>query len=185
MNAVSNTCGRRQEQCLALLACVPRQGWLMKRSGGAGAGGGGGGRPVAGEWKRRFFVLDSSGQLFYYSQKASLRLICGTQFPGKARCGLFLIQGRGAKAWALAAGLPVLAPPRPSRVPPCSTCVWRPCDTPRRTPYAVRCTTQAPLMDKLRGLGSGGSLATTGVNLLTSTVKLDDEADPQLRFCFR
>ncbi|KXZ40877.1 hypothetical protein GPECTOR_1633g767 [Gonium pectorale] len=40
------------------------------------------------------------------------------------------------------------------------------------------------LMNRLRGVGSHNP-ATTGVNLLTSTVKLGDEAEPGLRFCFR
>ncbi|KAG2454953.1 hypothetical protein HYH02_000780 [Chlamydomonas schloesseri] len=90
---------------------VIRQGYLLKRSGGAGAGGGAGGKVVAGEWKRRFFVLDSRGVLYYYSQKDSL-------------------------------------------------------------------------LNKLRGV-EAHTPATTGVNLLTSTIKLEDEAEPQLRFCFR
>ncbi|GLI59448.1 hypothetical protein VaNZ11_001273 [Volvox africanus] len=90
---------------------VIRQGYLLKRSGGAAAGSGGGGKLVTGEWKRRFFVLDSTGRLFYYSQK----------------------------------------------------------DT---------------LLNKIRGLESHQP-ATTCVNLLTSTIKMDDEADPALRFCFR
>ncbi|GIL77313.1 hypothetical protein Vretifemale_6788 [Volvox reticuliferus] len=90
---------------------VIRQGYLLKRSGGAAAGSGGGGKLVSGEWKRRFFVLDSTGRLFYYSQK----------------------------------------------------------DT---------------LLNKIRGLESHQP-ATTCVNLLTSTIKMDDEAEPGLRFCFR
>ncbi|GFR41891.1 hypothetical protein Agub_g2678, partial [Astrephomene gubernaculifera] len=92
---------------------VIKQGYLLKRSGGGGGAGGGGGgtKVVGGEWKRRFFVLDSRGQLYYYSHK----------------------------------------------------------DT---------------LLNKLRGCETH-TAASTGVNLLTSTVKLDDEAEPGLRFCFR
>lgn len=57
-----------------LVLCT--QGYLLKRSGGAGAGGGAGGKVVAGEWKRRFFVLDSRGVLYYYSQKVWRRGAC-------------------------------------------------------------------------------------------------------------
>ncbi|EFJ48703.1 hypothetical protein VOLCADRAFT_117454, partial [Volvox carteri f. nagariensis] len=90
---------------------VLRQGYLLKRSGGSSASGGGGSKVVSGEWKRRFFVLDSTGQLYYYSQKDSL-------------------------------------------------------------------------INKIRGIESHQP-ATTCVNLLTSTIKMDDEAEPGLRFCFR
>ena len=38
-----------------------RQGYLMKRSSG-----------MRREWKRRYFVLDSQGQLYYYSGKVRL-----------------------------------------------------------------------------------------------------------------
>ncbi|GLC42564.1 hypothetical protein PLESTM_001351200 [Pleodorina starrii] len=90
---------------------VLRQGYLLKRSGGAAAGAGGGSKVVSGEWKRRFFQLDSTGQLTYFSQKDSL-------------------------------------------------------------------------LNKIRGIESHQP-TTTCVNLLTSTVKMDDEAEPGLRFCFR
>ncbi|KAG2497400.1 hypothetical protein HYH03_004555 [Edaphochlamys debaryana] len=91
---------------------VLRQGYLLKRSGGAGAVGAGGAKAVAGEWRRRFFVLDSRGQLYYYSHKDSL-------------------------------------------------------------------------LNRLRGVDAPAAPAATCVQLLTSTVKMDDEADPGLRFCFR
>lgn len=37
---------------------VLRQGWLHKRAGG-----------MRRDWKRRWFVLDSQGMLYYYSEK--------------------------------------------------------------------------------------------------------------------
>lgn len=52
-------------------------------------------------------------------------------------------------------------------------------------PYpAAAAAWQDSLLNKLRGV-EAHTPATTGVNLLTSTIKLDDEAEPQLRFCFR
>ena len=38
---------------------ILRQGYLWKRSSGKGRA----------DWKRRFFVLDSTGMLYYYSHK--------------------------------------------------------------------------------------------------------------------
>lgn len=42
---------------------VLRQGYLLKKNSGG----------LRREWKRRFFVLDSSGMLYYYSAKVVMR----------------------------------------------------------------------------------------------------------------
>jgi Arf-GAP/coiled-coil/ANK repeat/PH domain-containing protein len=49
-------CSGRRAQCSA-------QGYLLKKSSG-----------IRKEWKRRFFVLDSLGMLYYFSNKARGRV---------------------------------------------------------------------------------------------------------------
>ena len=51
--------GCQGEGCTELLTFIPTpQGYLYKKTAAAVA-----------SWKRRFFVLDSQGLLYYYSQK--------------------------------------------------------------------------------------------------------------------
>lgn len=56
---------------------VLRQGWLLKRTTAVG------GKLV--DWKRRFFVLDALGQLYYFSQK--VRPGCKHFRPARAGTG--------------------------------------------------------------------------------------------------
>ncbi len=43
---------------------ILKQGYLLKKGGG-----------LRREWKRRFFVLDSSGMLYYYSAKVGFAFV--------------------------------------------------------------------------------------------------------------
>ncbi len=49
---------KESEETQGTVVTVLRQGWLHKRS-----------TNMRREWKRRFFVLDSLGVLYYYSNK--------------------------------------------------------------------------------------------------------------------
>lgn len=49
---------KQSEESQGTVVTILRQGWLLKRSSN-----------MRREWKRRFFVLDSLGMLYYYSNK--------------------------------------------------------------------------------------------------------------------
>ena len=49
---------KESEESQGSVVTILRQGWLLKRSSN-----------MRREWKRRFFVLDSLGMLYYYSNK--------------------------------------------------------------------------------------------------------------------
>ena len=54
----------RQTQQNGSIVTVIKQGYIMKRS-----------TNMRREWKRRFFVLDSAGMLYYYSNKVGAKLL--------------------------------------------------------------------------------------------------------------
>jgi hypothetical protein len=57
---------------------IIKQGYLTKRSQGKGRH----------DWKRRFFVLDSTGMMYYYSHKVGRCVVCVSESP----CAVLLAQ---------------------------------------------------------------------------------------------
>lgn len=63
---------KQSEESQGGVVTVLRQGWLLKRSSN-----------MRKEWKRRFFVLDSLGMLYYYSNKVNLGFLFFSKPPGR------------------------------------------------------------------------------------------------------